>query len=66
MFIYLSLCVFLLYGNNFLIGGLFYICTFFAFFLVKIPILIVHLRRPRAHVEAPASGSIILVGVLLN
>jgi NADH-ubiquinone oxidoreductase chain 4 len=35
-------------------------------FLVKIPIYIVHLWLPKAHVEAPVRGSIILAGVLLK
>lgn len=35
-------------------------------FLVKIPIFLVHLWLPKAHVEAPVSGSIILAGVLLK
>ena len=35
-------------------------------FLVKIPIFFVHLWLPRAHVEAPVAGSIILAGVLLK
>ena len=35
-------------------------------FLVKFPIYIVHLWLPKAHVEAPVSGSIILAGVLLK
>jgi NADH-ubiquinone oxidoreductase chain 4 len=30
------------------------------------PIFIVHLWPPKAHVEAPVSGSIILAGVLLK
>lgn len=34
--------------------------------LVKIPIFIVHLWLPKAHVEAPVRGSIILAGVLLK
>lgn len=42
-----------------------YISLIFAF-LVKIPIFIVHLWLPKAHVEAPISGSIILAGVLLK
>lgn len=37
-----------------------------AAFLVKIPIFIVHLWLPKAHVEAPVAGSIILAGVLLK
>lgn len=35
-------------------------------FLVKIPIFLFHLWLPKAHVEAPISGSIILAGVLLK
>jgi len=35
-------------------------------FLVKFPIYFVHLWLPKAHVEAPVSGSIILAGVLLK
>jgi len=34
--------------------------------LVKIPIVFTHLWLPKAHVEAPVSGSIILAGVLLK
>jgi len=60
-----SLCLFLLCGSGDLVSGLFYVCMVFAF-LVKIPIFIVHLWLPRAHVEAPVSGSIILAGVLLK
>lgn len=43
----------------------FYFSIIFAF-LVKIPIFLVHLWLPKAHVEAPVSGSIILAGVLLK
>ena len=35
-------------------------------FLVKFPIFLVHLWLPKAHVEAPVSGSIILAGILLK
>lgn len=35
-------------------------------FLVKMPMFLVHLWLPKAHVEAPVSGSIILAGVLLK
>ena len=35
-------------------------------FLVKLPIFFTHLWLPRAHVEAPVSGSMILAGVLLK
>lgn len=35
-------------------------------FLVKIPIFFIHLWLPKAHVEAPISGSIILAGIMLK
>lgn len=44
---------------------IFYFSIVFAF-LVKMPIFLVHLWLPKAHVEAPVSGSIILAGVLLK
>lgn len=47
--------------DNFLL----YLFLVFAF-LVKMPIFLVHLWLPKAHVEAPVSGSIILAGVLLK
>lgn len=42
-----------------------YFCRIIAF-LVKLPIYIFHLWLPKAHVEAPVAGSIILAGVLLK
>nr|YP_010500041.1 NADH dehydrogenase subunit 4 [Cryptocephalus dimidiatipennis]UWV18205.1 NADH dehydrogenase subunit 4 [Cryptocephalus dimidiatipennis] len=35
-------------------------------FLVKIPMFFIHLWLPKAHVEAPVSGSMILAGVMLK
>jgi len=35
-------------------------------FLVKIPLFITHLWLPKAHVEAPVAGSIVLAGILLK
>lgn len=46
-------------------NSLIYFCLIIAF-LVKMPIFFVHLWLPKAHVEAPVSGSIILAGVLLK
>jgi len=37
-----------------------------AAFIFKFPIFIVHMWLPKAHVEAPVSGSIVLAGVLLK
>nr|AND96147.1 NADH deshydrogenase subunit 4 [Onthophagus fimetarius] len=42
-----------------------YMCMNLAFF-VKMPMYLVHLWLPKAHVEAPVSGSMILAGVLLK
>nr|UPL65424.1 NADH dehydrogenase subunit 4 [Sadoletus valdezi] len=58
-------------------GTLFYFtiafdCNFFIYlslifaFLVKMPMTFVHFWLPKAHVEAPVSGSMILAGVLLK
>nr|AIW06059.1 NADH dehydrogenase subunit 4 [Vietnamella sp. MT-2014] len=44
---------------------LLYLVMIFAF-LVKMPMFMVHLWLPKAHVEAPISGSMILAGVLLK
>lgn len=44
----------------------FILTTIIIGFLVKLPIFIVHLWLPRAHVEAPVFGSMILAGVLLK
>nr|YP_010163990.1 NADH dehydrogenase subunit 4 [Phloeosinus perlatus]QRK25841.1 NADH dehydrogenase subunit 4 [Phloeosinus perlatus] len=46
-------------------GAFFYLCLNFVFF-VKIPLYFVHLWLPKAHVEAPISGSMILAGVMLK
>lgn len=43
----------------------FFLCLIMAF-LVKIPVYFFHLWLPKAHVEAPVAGSIILAGVLLK
>jgi len=44
------------------IGGVFWCLAF----LVKLPVFLFHLWLPKAHVEAPVSGSIILAGLLLK
>nr|YP_009255461.1 NADH dehydrogenase subunit 4 [Anopheles laneanus]AND46710.1 NADH dehydrogenase subunit 4 [Anopheles laneanus]AWB98337.1 NADH dehydrogenase subunit 4 [Anopheles laneanus] len=55
----------LLFNVSFLNMNLLYLCLIFAF-LVKMPMFLVHLWLPKAHVEAPVSGSMILAGVLLK
>nr|YP_010272323.1 NADH dehydrogenase subunit 4 [Meloe mediterraneus]UKE80244.1 NADH dehydrogenase subunit 4 [Meloe mediterraneus] len=42
-----------------------YLCMNMVFF-IKIPLFLVHLWLPKAHVEAPVSGSMILAGVMLK
>nr|AAL66246.2 NADH dehydrogenase subunit 4 [Ostrinia nubilalis] len=44
---------------------LLYFCMMMAF-LVKMPMYFVHLWLPKAHVEAPVSGSMILAGIMLK
>nr|YP_009740610.1 NADH dehydrogenase subunit 4 [Pseudoeoscyllina brevipennisoides]QID03572.1 NADH dehydrogenase subunit 4 [Pseudoeoscyllina brevipennisoides] len=44
---------------------MFYVFMFLAF-LISMPMFLVHLWLPKAHVEAPISGSMILAGVLLK
>nr|AGO28110.1 NADH dehydrogenase subunit 4 [Ectrychotes andreae] len=49
-----------------------YTCNFYGYiffimaFLVKMPMIFFHFWLPRAHVEAPISGSMILAGILLK
>uniref|UniRef100_A0AAU6PU86 NADH-ubiquinone oxidoreductase chain 4 n=1 Tax=Homidia sp. TaxID=3054010 RepID=A0AAU6PU86_9HEXA len=58
---------FILFSLSFNSGVSFYLFIFMVFaFLVKMPMFFVHLWLPKAHVEAPVSGSMILAGVLLK
>nr|QWB85917.1 NADH dehydrogenase subunit 4 [Epiglenea comes] len=59
---YYSLDYFFMSGN---LGVLMYLCMNFVFF-IKIPMFFVHLWLPKAHVEAPVSGSMILAGIMLK
>nr|UUF68263.1 NADH dehydrogenase subunit 4 [Metapenaeus ensis] len=47
------------------VASVWYLVTVFAF-IVKLPMFLVHLWLPKAHVEAPVAGSMILAGVLLK
>nr|WGL40365.1 NADH dehydrogenase subunit 4 [Hylurgus micklitzi] len=49
------------YHSNILL----YLCMNMVFF-VKIPMFLIHLWLPKAHVEAPISGSMILAGIMLK
>nr|YP_010598429.1 NADH dehydrogenase subunit 4 [Pachymantis bicingulata]UIX55386.1 NADH dehydrogenase subunit 4 [Pachymantis bicingulata] len=62
---YLNYLVFsLVYFNNFMSFYL-YLSMVLAF-LIKVPMYLLHLWLPKAHVEAPVSGSMILAGILLK
>lgn len=54
-----------IYIKNYIIRFLGYIIIYGSFF-IKIPIYLFHIWLPKAHVEAPVYGSIILAGVLLK
>nr|QGR24002.1 NADH dehydrogenase subunit 4 [Drosophila koepferae] len=52
--------------NNYMFNyDILYFCLMSAF-LVKMPMFLVHLWLPKAHVEAPVSGSMILAGIMLK
>nr|APX40780.1 NADH dehydrogenase subunit 4 [Cryptocephalus lividimanus] len=53
------------YSFNFQLNEYFFVCMNMVF-LVKIPMFFMHLWLPKAHVEAPISGSMILAGVMLK
>nr|QXE46438.1 NADH dehydrogenase subunit 4 [Cephalcia infumata] len=62
------------YGNSFMFiylknffnkNNIFYLVMILAF-LVKMPMYLMHLWLPKAHVEAPISGSMILAGIMLK
>nr|YP_009185965.1 NADH dehydrogenase subunit 4 [Sciodrepoides watsoni]ALO70908.1 NADH deshydrogenase subunit 4 [Sciodrepoides watsoni] len=53
------------YLNSEINSLIFYFCMNMVFF-VKMPMYLVHLWLPKAHVEAPVSGSMILAGVMLK
>nr|YP_009306159.1 NADH dehydrogenase subunit 4 [Haliotis iris]AOP04365.1 NADH dehydrogenase subunit 4 [Haliotis iris] len=53
-------------GWSGLVGSEVVFCLGFGAFLVKLPMFSLHLWLPKAHVEAPVAGSMILAGVLLK
>nr|YP_010257214.1 NADH dehydrogenase subunit 4 [Teratura megafurcula]QVM19038.1 NADH dehydrogenase subunit 4 [Teratura megafurcula] len=52
--------------NNVSLSSVLFYSSLILAFLVKMPMFMVHLWLPKAHVEAPVSGSMILAGVLLK
>nr|WNH42394.1 NADH dehydrogenase subunit 4 [Neoperla schuelei] len=59
-----SLLIFFCFKSSF--GHVLMYLALILAFLVKMPMFLVHLWLPKAHVEAPVSGSMILAGVLLK
>nr|ATI24699.1 NADH dehydrogenase subunit 4 [Rhinocola aceris] len=67
--VFFSLPLLLMILNSFLVsfvGSELVFWLYFMAFLVKVPLFGVHLWLPRAHVEAPVYGSMILAGVMLK
>nr|YP_010937778.1 NADH dehydrogenase subunit 4 [Ossuaria sichuanensis]WKW96225.1 NADH dehydrogenase subunit 4 [Ossuaria sichuanensis] len=57
----------LFFDMNYYILPNFFLHFFLVFaFLVKLPMFMVHFWLPKAHVQAPVSGSMILAGILLK
>ena len=55
------------YLNFFTVSRGFWFCALLtAGFIVKTPIYLVHVWLPKAHVEAPVAGSMVLAGILLK
>nr|YP_010702030.1 NADH dehydrogenase subunit 4 [Trixa longipennis]WCL18818.1 NADH dehydrogenase subunit 4 [Trixa longipennis] len=52
--------------NNYMFDSEFFYFSMILAFLVKMPMFLVHLWLPKAHVEAPISGSMILAGIMLK
>nr|QIC19209.1 NADH dehydrogenase subunit 4 [Ocydromia sp. DY-2020] len=65
LFNYLNTMNFYLMNNILYMNYLIYVSMLMAF-LVKMPMFLVHLWLPKAHVEAPVSGSMILAGIMLK
>nr|WON65999.1 NADH dehydrogenase subunit 4 [Carpelimus sp. 1 HFZ-2023b] len=55
-----------IFMNLFYMNNLYLYISFNLVFLVKFPMYMFHLWLPKAHVEAPISGSMILAGVMLK
>nr|ADK97585.1 NADH dehydrogenase subunit 4 [Halicryptus spinulosus] len=58
----------LIFSENIFSGimGFLFMLGFSLAFLVKLPLYMLHLWLPKAHVEAPIAGSMILAGILLK
>nr|UHA55328.1 NADH dehydrogenase subunit 4 [Eriocampa ovata] len=61
-----TLSFMLIFQLNFSLNYFYFYLFMIMAFLVKMPMFLVHLWLPKAHVEAPVSGSMILAGVMLK
>nr|YP_009740688.1 NADH dehydrogenase subunit 4 [Ergatettix dorsifera]QID03650.1 NADH dehydrogenase subunit 4 [Ergatettix dorsifera] len=58
-----GVCYYLIFD---LCGSVYFYLAMILAFLVKLPMYMFHLWLPKAHVEAPISGSMVLAGILLK
>nr|QTH79142.1 NADH dehydrogenase subunit 4 [Taxoblenus sinicus] len=61
-----TLCFLIFFEKSFYLNYFYLYFFLILAFLVKMPMFLVHLWLPKAHVEAPVSGSMILAGVMLK
>nr|QNV11608.1 NADH dehydrogenase subunit 4 [Potamophylax cingulatus] len=61
-----SLMVYMINWGDLSLNSVFLYIVMLGAFLVKIPMFLVHLWLPKAHLEAPISGSMILAGIMLK
>nr|YP_010547187.1 NADH dehydrogenase subunit 4 [Abia niui]UYK52087.1 NADH dehydrogenase subunit 4 [Abia niui] len=61
-----TLCMFLYFEGIFSLSYNYLYLFMILSFLVKMPMFLVHLWLPKAHVEAPISGSMILAAIMLK
>nr|YP_010028684.1 NADH dehydrogenase subunit 4 [Stomaphis sinisalicis]QOS49071.1 NADH dehydrogenase subunit 4 [Stomaphis sinisalicis] len=58
--------IFMYYWNYLNFDNKFYYFFLLMIFLVKMPLFLFHIWLPKAHVEAPIAGSMILAGIMLK
>ena len=58
--------IYMYYLDYYFIFNIYYYLFLIIIFLVKIPLFLFHIWLPKAHVEAPIAGSIILAGIILK
>nr|QNE85891.1 NADH dehydrogenase subunit 4 [Potamophylax rotundipennis] len=61
-----SLMIYMINLDDLSLNSILFYLVMLGAFLVKIPMFMVHLWLPKAHLEAPISGSMILAGIMLK